>query len=57
MLPVFILRGYIQSPTDLMNLTAVAKTALEKNLNACRDEKKDMATLFDAEKEIQRKVK
>jgi hypothetical protein len=57
MLPVFILRGYIQSPTDLMNLTAVAKTALEKNLNACRDEKKHMATLLDAEKEIQRKVK
>lgn len=57
MLPVFILRGYIQSPTDLMNLTAVAKTALEKNLNVCRDEKKDLATLLDAEKEIQRKVK
>jgi hypothetical protein len=38
-------------------MTAVAKTALEKNLNACLDEKKDMATLFDAEKEIQRKVK
>jgi hypothetical protein len=40
-----------------MNLTAVAKTALETNMNACRDEKKDMATLLDAEKENQRKVK
>ena len=40
-----------------MNLTAVAKTALEKNLNAFRYEKKDMATLLDAKKEIQRKVK
>jgi hypothetical protein len=56
LLPVFILQGYLQSPTDLMNVTFQEKKALEQSLNVCRDEKKDLATLLDAEKEIRRKV-
>jgi hypothetical protein len=61
MLPVFIFQGYLQSPTDLIeteatNVSFPEKNALEESLNVCRDEKKDLATLLDAEKEIQRKV-
>lgn len=45
-LPVFIFQGYLQPPTDLINATFQEKKVLEESLNVCRDDKKDLATLY-----------
>ncbi|EFX73199.1 hypothetical protein DAPPUDRAFT_325456 [Daphnia pulex] len=52
----FYQQGYLQPPTDLINVAFQEKKALEQSLNVCRDDKKDLANLLDAEKEIRRKV-